>query len=104
MVDDLKNIRNQLFKAAMGAVSGISGSKDTAATLRDTVASLATLAGKGKDEIVQMISREIGQAVAGVIKEPILEIIRERKLQITIELKDAEDKPQSGSKKKSSKK
>lgn len=55
-------------------------------TLRDLISMLASIAGKRKDEIVQMISREIGQAVAGVIKEPILRILEDQKLEITVEL------------------
>ncbi|NRA64571.1 MAG: hypothetical protein HRU19_08820 [Pseudobacteriovorax sp.] len=53
---------------------------------RELVGSLATWAGKGKDEIVQIICREIGVATAAVMKEPISQMLSGKKLQLTLEL------------------
>ncbi len=53
---------------------------------KEFLSALSSIAGKGKDELVQTICREIGQATAAVLKEPIAEILRDRRLQITIEL------------------
>lgn len=63
--------------------SKIEGSLPSA---REFLSALASIAGKGKDDLVQTICREIGQATAAVLKEPIAEILRDRRLQITIEL------------------
>jgi hypothetical protein len=53
---------------------------------KEFLSALASIAGKGKDDLVQTICREIGQATAAVLKEPIAEILRDRRLQVTIEL------------------
>lgn len=53
---------------------------------KEFLGALANWAGKGRDELLQVICREIGQATANVLKEPLTELMRHRKLQITIEL------------------
>lgn len=53
---------------------------------KEFLGALANWAGKGRDELLQVICREIGQATASVLKEPLTELMRHRKLQITIEL------------------
>lgn len=53
---------------------------------RELISNLASWAGKGKDEIVQLICREIGSATAAVLKEPLTQVIESRKLTITLEL------------------
>ncbi|MFW7380487.1 MAG: hypothetical protein ACOH5I_16865 [Oligoflexus sp.] len=53
---------------------------------REFLATLASWAGKGKDEIVQLICREIGTATAAVLKEPLAQVLENRKLQLTLEL------------------
>ncbi len=53
---------------------------------KEFLGALASWAGKGRDELLQVICREIGQATAAVLKEPLAELMRHRKLQITIEL------------------
>ena len=53
---------------------------------RELLSNLANWAGKGKDEIVQLICREIGYATAAVLKEPITQILKDKKLQLTLEL------------------
>ncbi|RYZ56765.1 MAG: hypothetical protein EOP07_11725 [Proteobacteria bacterium] len=52
---------------------------------KEVLSTLAGLAGKGKDELVQSICREIGQATAAVLKEPLAQLLKDRKLQVTIE-------------------
>ncbi len=52
---------------------------------KEVLSNLAGLAGKGKDELVQSICREIGQATAAVLKEPLAQLLKDRKLQVTIE-------------------
>lgn len=67
---------------------------------REFLANLASWAGKGKDEIVQLICREIGVATAAVLKEPLSQILENRKLQLTLELvpKNPENEQQQQSK------
>lgn len=54
--------------------------------VRDFLGILATWGGKGKDEVINILGREIGQAAAAILKEPLNQIIGGRKLQITLEL------------------
>ena len=42
---------------------------------KEVLSALAGLAGKGKDELVQSICREIGQATAAVLKEPLAQLL-----------------------------
>ncbi len=58
----------------------------TTSSAKDVLTTLAGLAGKGKDELIQSICREIGQATAAVLKEPLAQLLKDRKLQVTIEL------------------
>lgn len=55
-------------------------------TIRDLLGALASWGGKGKDEVVQVLCREIGVATAAILKEPINQVLEARKLQITLEL------------------
>lgn len=64
---------------------------------KEVLSNLAGLAGKGKDELIQSICREIGQATAAVLKEPLAQLLKDRKLQVTIEfvpVKNDKEKPQ----------
>lgn len=91
MVDEFKTLKESLIRSVFAAVASSTDpenpqAKATPSAIRELVSSLALIAGKGKDEIVQIISREIGIAVAGVIKEPVHQILEDRKLKITLEL------------------
>ena len=69
---------------------------------KEFLASLASWAGKGKDELVQLICREIGVATAAILKEPLTQLLENRKLQFTVELVPTETpnkKPKSGASK-----
>ena len=50
-------------------------------------------AGKGKDELVQILCREIGIATAAVFKEPLSQVLENRKLQITFEFVPKDEEP-----------
>ena len=65
--------------------------------VKDMISGLATLADTGKDEIVSMICKEIGQATASTLKEPIDQILRSKKLQITVELVSGDEKKSKSS-------
>jgi hypothetical protein len=94
--DKNKSLRDILFRTILSAASDKGEDSDTEArrgfsprldigTAKELIASVASWAGKGKDELVQMLFREIGQAVAAMLKEPLTQVIENRKLQITLE-------------------
>lgn len=102
MLEEFKSIKDNLLKSVFSAVASVSettqdGSKGPTGTLRDIIGSLAGIAGKGKDEIVQIISREIGIAVAGVVKEPLTRILESKKIKITVELANRDDEKKDDS-------
>ncbi len=73
-------------------------------TIRDLLGALASWGGKGKDEIVQVLCREIGVATAAILKEPINQVLEARKLQITLELIPKPDDKRLKKKKKTTRK
>lgn len=101
MPDDFKNLKDSLLKTVISGVSNFTvneNQSDQNSSIRELVSSLASLAGKGKDEIIQIISREIGIAVAGVIKEPLTQLLEDQKLKVTLEFvpKTEEPEPSTG--------
>lgn len=69
---------------------------------KEFISNLANMAGKGKDEIVQIICREIGLATAAVLKEPVSQILKDKKLQLTLELVPKSDETSQSKKTKAS--
>ncbi len=55
-------------------------------TAKALINALANWAGKGKDEIIQVLCREIGLAIAAVLKEPLKQVIENRTLRVSLEL------------------
>jgi len=53
---------------------------------KELIGIITSFAGKSKDEMVQILCREIGTALAAVLKEPLTQVLENRKLQITLEL------------------
>jgi predicted hydrocarbon binding protein len=95
MVDDFRSLRDGLRRALLGQMSfqseADSGSDDrddqtSADVLKALLGALFARAGKGKDEVVQIIGREIGQAIAAMLREPLSKIAENQKLQISFEL------------------
>lgn len=93
MADEFKNIRDSLFRAFTGSTDdgdddehdgGRTGRMDSS-TARALIAALFTRAGKGKDEVVQILAREIGVAVAAMLREPMAQLAKHQKLQISFE-------------------
>lgn len=54
-------------------------------TVRDVLSTLASWAGKGKDELIQVLCREVGTAIAAMLKEPLQQVVDAQKLVVTIE-------------------
>ena len=101
------NLVNKVFSTIVKGLDGEDVSTDTEnLTAKDVLGAFANWGGKGKDEIVQILCREIGVATAAVLKEPLNQVIENRKLQITMELvpKDSGQVSSKPAKKKSVKK
>lgn len=92
----LKQLLSLLAKEENGKNKSSKDSNDTyTGGAKEVLFNLAGLAGKGKDELIQSICREIGQATAAVLKEPLAQLLKDRKLQVTIEfvpVKNAKEK------------
>lgn len=98
MVDDLKSLKDNLFKVLAGRNQDASdddkegeGEEDGDSSFIDSSAARALIstifarAGKSKDDVVQILAREIGMAVAGMLKQPLSQLAKHQKLQITFE-------------------
>lgn len=101
MVDDLKSLKDNLFKVLAGRNQGgdefpdeetdddDSGSSEgsfiDSSAARAVISTIFARAGKSKDDVVQILAREIGMAVAGMLKQPLSELAKHQKLQITFE-------------------
>ena len=79
-------------------------SSSDAVSARALLQAIGTWAGKGKDEIVQILAKEVGVAVAAMLKEPVTQILENRQLQITLDLVAKDPAPKSTSKKTTKKK
>lgn len=106
MVDELRSFSDSVFRIL---AAGLTGTADDSGgrrgildmnlkSAKDLLGSLAALAGKGKDEIAQIVCREIGNAMANVLKEPITQVLRGRKLQVTLELVETKESKGHGRK------
>lgn len=54
---------------------------------------------KSKDDIIRLFCRELGVAMAGILKEPLQRLSESRKMQITIEIVPTKAKAQPSGKK-----
>ena len=104
MADEFKSIRENLFKALAGRTfgertddyqdteeGGSGGPGMDAGAARALLGALFARAGKGKDEVVQVMARELGMAVAAMLKEPLAQLAKHQKLQISFEFVPKED-------------
>ncbi len=84
-MDDLKNRGDRILK---NLISGIAGSakSDDDSTARDLVLGLLTKAGRSKDEVIQILGREIGLALAAVLAKPLEQMTESKRVRITVEL------------------
>jgi len=55
-------------------------------SLRDTLLTFVSLAGKGKDEVLQLLAREPGAAIAALLRQPLADLAKHNRLQVTVEL------------------
>lgn len=54
--------------------------------LKDLLGTVLGVAGKSKDDVIEIVGREIGQALAAMLKEPLSQVVNHRKLKISVEL------------------
>jgi hypothetical protein len=54
--------------------------------LRDTLLTFVARAGKGKDEVLQVLARETGAAIASLLKQPLRDLAFNHRVKVTIEL------------------
>ena len=97
MGDEFKSIRESLLRSVLSGLTNGNGASDRdpaddSKNARDLIVTLLSRAGKGKDEIVQILAREIGVAIAAMLRGPLSELAKHQKLQITFEFV-----PKSGS-------
>tara|TARA_B100001094_G_C18163798_1_gene790852 strand:+ start:196 stop:564 length:369 start_codon:yes stop_codon:yes gene_type:complete len=90
MVKPVSGSRDKIVNKILGSIiknlDGTDQNTQDKHTARDLLTAVASWGGKSKDEIVQVICREIGVATAAVLKEPLNQVLENRKLQITMEL------------------
>ena len=77
---------NKILSSILKNLDGDEQDASEKPTARDVLGAVASWGGKSKDEIVQVLCREIGVATAAVLKEPLNQVLENRKLQITMEL------------------
>lgn len=83
MVDDLRNRGDRILK---NILQSFAGNEEDGAGTRDLVFSLLSKAGKGKDEVIQILGREIGFALAAVLAKPLEQMTENKRIRITVEL------------------
>lgn len=94
-----KTRRDRIIK---NIISGITGplQNDDDSTAKDIVLGLLSKAGRSKDEVIQILGREIGLALAAVLAKPLEQMTENKRLRITVELVAKKEKPSSSHSKK----
>lgn len=82
MVDDIKSRGDRIIKNILGNLSA----GDDGAGTRDLVWGLLSKAGRSKDEVIQILGREIGLALAAVLAKPLEQMTESKRVRITVEL------------------
>lgn len=97
--DSLKDI---LLKTLLSGIdsSASASSKLDLSSAKDVLNTTLNWAGKSKDDFIQMLCRETGQALAQGLEGPVMEILKNQKIQVTFELqpKTAKSKTQKSKK------
>lgn len=84
MVDDLKSRGDRILRNILSNLA--SSGNDDGAGARDLVLGLLSKAGKSKDEVIQILGREIGLALAAVLAKPLEQMTENKRVRITVEL------------------
>lgn len=101
-MDELKNRSDRILK---NIISGLAGGSDPEAPAKDLIFGLLSKAGRSKDEVIQILGREIGLALAAVLAKPLEHLTETKRIRVTVELvpKAKKKKPQPASKRKNAK-
>ena len=116
MVDDLKSFKDSLLKTLVAGIGSVAGGQSStsdagaqgddseqgegpddgarAGLARDLLVTLLTKAGRSKDEVIQILGREIGSALAAMLRKPLAELARNQRLQVTFEFVPKDQTPE----------
>ena len=90
MSEESKSIADSILRLIVGRSDSERGDDSSdgdvdAKTAKALISALFARAGKSKDEVIHMVAREIGMAVAAMLKEPLALLAKHQKLQISFE-------------------
>lgn len=98
-MNETKTRRDRIIKNLISGITGTSQSEDDSSA-KDIVLGLLSKAGRSKDEVIQILGREIGLALAAVLAKPLEQMTENKRLRITVELVAKSKKQQDGRSKK----
>lgn len=89
MSEESKSIADSILRLIVGRSDSErndgSAEEVDAKKAKALISALFARAGKSKDEVIHMVAREIGMAVAAMLKEPLALLAKHQKLQISFE-------------------
>jgi hypothetical protein len=88
MSEESKSIADSILRLIVGRSDSERGDDSSDGDVDAKTALISALfarAGKSKDEVIHMVAREIGMAVAAMLKEPLALLAKHQKLQISFE-------------------
>lgn len=98
-MNETKTRRDRIIKNLISGITGTSQSEDDSSA-KDIVLGLLSKAGRSKDEVIQILGREIGLALAAVLAKPLEQMTENKRLRITVELVAKSKTKQDGRSKK----
>lgn len=84
-MSETKTRRDRIIKNLISGITGTSQTEDDSSA-KDLVLGLLSKAGRSKDEVIQILGREIGLALAAVLAKPLEQMTENKRLRITVEL------------------
>ncbi len=84
-MNETKTRRDRIIKNLISGITGATQSEDDSSA-KDIVLGLLSKAGRSKDEVIQILGREIGLALAAVLAKPLEQMTENKRLRITVEL------------------
>jgi len=82
---ETKTRRDRIIKNLLSGLAGPLQSDDESSA-KDIVLGLLSKAGRSKDEVIQILGREIGLALAAVLAKPLEQMTENKRVRITVEL------------------
>jgi hypothetical protein len=90
VVDELKSIKDAIKNTILSNVGSLGeedlGDRVVGRMARDVINQVLSRAGKSKDDIIQILGREIGIALAAMLREPLEQLVESKKIRISVEL------------------